>query len=89
MFHFFEDPKRFMLITELCEGGELLEYMQSQKKMESNKAAHIIKQILSAVKFMHQKGYVHRDLKPENVLLERKGDPNNLKLIDFGTAFHF
>jgi serine/threonine protein kinase len=38
---------------------------------------------------MHSKGYVHRDLKPENVLLEKKGDPNNLKLIDFGTAIRF
>ena len=38
---------------------------------------------------MHDKGYVHRDLKPENVLLEKKGDPSNLKLIDFGTALLF
>ena len=28
MFHFFEDSKRYMVITEMCEGGELLDYMQ-------------------------------------------------------------
>jgi serine/threonine protein kinase len=29
---------------------------------------------------------VHRDLKPENVLLEKEGEMDNLRLIDFGTA---
>lgn len=29
---------------------------------------------------------VHRDLKPENVLLEKEGEMDNLRLIDFGTC---
>jgi len=36
---------------------------------------------------MHkEKQIVHRDLKPENVLLEKEGEIDNLRLIDFGTA---
>ena len=28
MYHFFEDPKRYLLVTDLCEGGELLDLMK-------------------------------------------------------------
>ena len=49
-----------------------------------------MKQILSAVCYMHCKGVVHRDLKPENIILEsnKKGDLN-IKIIDFGTSNFF
>jgi len=39
------------------------------------------KQILSAVKYLHQNKIIHRDIKPENILLDKKG---NVKLADFG-----
>lgn len=72
--HWFEDQKRFMIITEISTGGELLDLMQKQKKFESFEAAIILKQVLSAMTFMHvQKQIVHRDLKPENILLEVEG----------------
>jgi calcium-dependent protein kinase len=28
MFHFYEDEKRFMLITEVCKGGDLFNYVE-------------------------------------------------------------
>lgn len=37
---------------------------------------------------MHSKNIMHRDLKPENIMLLRKGDLNNLKIVDFGLATH-
>ena len=72
--HWFEDQKRFMIITEISTGGELLDLMQKQKKFEPFDAAVILKQVLSAMTFMHvEKQIVHRDLKPENILLEVEG----------------
>lgn len=50
------------------------------------KAAEYMKQILSAVVYLHEKNIVHRDLKPENLLLDSKKHDASLKLIDFGTA---
>ena len=48
-------------------------------------AAKVIKQILQAVNYMHDKRIAHRDLKPENILME-SNDPENyeIKITDFG-----
>jgi len=43
-------------------------------------------QALSAIKHIHQLGYVHRDLKPENLLLSSNDEHGNIKLADFGFA---
>jgi len=41
--HFFEDPKRYLLITDVCKGGELFEYISKQGKLDPNEAAICIK----------------------------------------------
>jgi calcium-dependent protein kinase len=48
-----------------------------------------MKQILSSVSYLHDKGFVHRDLKAENLLFENKSEDANLKLIDFGVSTNF
>jgi serine/threonine protein kinase len=42
----------------------------------------ITKQILEALKYVHDEGYIHRDLEPENILLNKQ--EQRIKLIDFG-----
>ncbi|KAF0298863.1 Maternal embryonic leucine zipper kinase [Amphibalanus amphitrite] len=50
-------------------------------RLTEEEARVFFRQIVSAVAYIHHKGYAHRDLKPENLLLD---DDNRLKLIDFG-----
>lgn len=45
-----------------------------------------MRQIFTAVAYLHEHKIVHRDLKPENFLLKTPGDESSIKLIDFGLA---
>ena len=71
-------------------GGNLLEKIQKMKTFNEVQAANVIKQLLLALNFMHQKNIMHRDLKPENILCEDYADAEegeiNIKLTDFGFA---
>lgn len=44
-------------------------------------------QLTDAVALIHSRDIVHRDLKPANIMLTQKnGDPNFVKLLDFGLS---
>ena len=61
----FSDQLHIYMVMELMKGGELLERLQRRHSFTEQQASAIIKQLVSAVSFMHQKNVVHRDLKPE------------------------
>lgn len=74
---------------ELIEGSELLEYAQQTFFIEED-VRSVFKEIVEAVKFIHEKQIAHRDLKLENILVVSDGDDTNtgykIKIIDFGFA---
>ncbi len=88
IFEFYEDKKNFYIITEICEGGELFDQVVKKGSFTENEAANVLKQILSAVNYIHSNNIVHRDLKPENILLDTEKN-NIIKIIDWGTARFF
>jgi calcium-dependent protein kinase len=72
---------------EYCEDGDLFDHLLSCEKYNEEETAKIIKQILSAIRYLHDKNIVHRDLKLENILFENKNAKDlNIKLIDFGLS---
>jgi eukaryotic-like serine/threonine-protein kinase len=76
----------FFLALEFVEGKSLREVI-ALGRLELGRALHIGRQIASALSRAHALKIVHRDLKPENVMLvEREGDPDFVKVLDFGIA---
>jgi calcium-dependent protein kinase len=74
----FEDEFNYYIVMEYCSGGELLNYILSAEMMNENIIANIMKQLLSAVAYCHERGIVHRDLKTENLLIKDAKDINNI-----------
>jgi serine/threonine protein kinase len=58
------------LVTELCAGGELFDYLVEKGRLTEVEGRRIFGELCLAVGYMHDKGVVHRDLKLENVLLD-------------------
>ena len=56
---------------ELMSKGELFDMIHERKRFSECKAAEIMRDVLSAVNYLHKKGIVHRDLKPENILFSQ------------------
>ncbi|EAY03402.1 CAMK family protein kinase [Trichomonas vaginalis G3] len=72
-----------IVVMEYCPNGDLLDYITSKNGLHPTEITEMLKQILSALVYLHSKGIAHRDLKPENIVLDEKF---NLKLIDFGVC---
>ncbi len=73
-------------IMEFLE-GETLATAISRRPLDVIRALHIGAQIASALAAAHGAGVMHRDLKPDNIMLTtRLGDPDFVKLLDFGLA---
>jgi len=86
MYEFFEDEKRYYIVTDICKGGELFDEIVARGKFTERDASMLMKQVLSCINYCHQNHIVHRDLKPENILLEQNKEFDQIKIIDFGTS---
>ena len=89
------------LILEYCNGGSLHntldQYISKYKKPFSEKLVQkIMKNILSGVKYLHDKGIIHRDLKLDNILVKYQNEFERqtlniynaeIKIIDFNISY--
>lgn len=75
-------------VMEHLQGQPLTSLVRNSKKLPSLKLCfHIFSQLCDAMAAAHHEEVVHRDLKPDNIfLIERKGDPYFVKVLDFGIA---
>ena len=67
-------------------GGELFDRIVEKGSYTEKDAADPIKQVLSAVAYMHSEGVVHRDLKPENLLYHSSDEDSKIMISDFGLS---
>lgn len=81
LYHVIQTDEYIFMVMEYAPGGELFDYIVAKDKLKEEEARGFFRQIVSAVAYIHERGYAHRDLKPENLLLD---EDQNIKLIDFG-----
>ena len=100
LFDIKETSQYLYLVTEFCNGGGLsdcLEYYDEKynKPFPENVVQYLMRQIVSALSYLHGKKILHRDIKLDNILVQfdNEEDRKNknmlkatVKLIDFGFA---
>lgn len=79
----FEANNTVYYVMEYMEGGSLDDYIARNQGLKEEEAVQIVKQIGSALSFMHSQGFLHLDLKPSNIMRKESGE---VVLIDFGLS---
>ncbi|GIY32045.1 hypothetical protein CDAR_411361 [Caerostris darwini] len=82
----FETPSEIFLVLELVEGGELQRVLDDEESLGERDAAHLLRQILVGLAFLHEHNIAHLDLKPQNLLLTKPFPEGEVKLCDFGIS---
>ena len=60
---YFEEEDYFYLVFEKANGGPLLGQIQRRVRFSEAEAAKIVRDLASALEFLHCRGIAHRDLK--------------------------
>lgn len=77
---------RHYLVMELLSGRSLGALLDADGPLPPARAIAIVRGIASALGAAHAAGVVHRDLSPSNVFVDVGGEPDRVKLVDFGAA---
>jgi len=79
----FETNDHVYMVLEYLDGVDLFACMKMRnyRLLKEQTIKKVLKQIIDAVLFCHERGVVHRDIKLDNVISDTRG---NIKLIDFG-----
>jgi len=83
----FEEGRHYFLALDLISGGEMFDHLVKMGAYSEADASRLIREIASALAFLHGIGVVHGDMKPENVMLSTNNASDSVvKIVDFGCA---
>lgn len=79
-----ESGDSLYLSFALIRGSDLRAYLRANGPMSPDDAVDVIRQVTSALDYVHENEIVHRDVKPSNIM--RDGRTGHIYLSDFGIA---
>ena len=97
-----ETTQYYYLVMEFCNGGGLSDCLEEYKKKNrkpfpEDVVQYLMKQIMGAMTYLHERHILHRDIKLDNILVNFDSEDDRkkknmlkakVKLIDFGFARH-
>ncbi len=78
-----EDQNFAYIVMEYVEGQELRKLMRERGRFELSDSLEVMRQLLAALGYSHERGVVHRNVKPANVMVF---GGLKIKVMDFGIA---
>ncbi|NDV80092.1 serine/threonine-protein kinase [Dysgonomonas sp. 511] len=82
-----EDQDSLYILTDYVDGFTLTDFIKLNPNYfdDKNNLDKLIKQLLSAISYLHERQILHLDLKPDNILITSIN--HDVKLIDFGFSY--
>lgn len=77
----FQDKTNLYLLMEYMVGGDMFQLLQLWGHISLAPCRFYAAEVLLALEYIHDRGYVYRDLKPENILI---GESGHAKIADLG-----
>ena len=78
---------KLFITMEFLQGETLNVLIEREAPIDLELCFHVLIQVTDALVLIHSNNIIHRDLTPKNIMLiEKDGDPNFVKLLDFGIA---
>ena len=81
LYEIYESRKHIYLITEYCQGKDLIEKIIHKKRFSEEEALLIFFQLLDAFTYMHKMNICHRNVRTEHILFDKNNRP---KIVGFG-----
>lgn len=83
----FEENNTGYYVMDYIDGAPLLNIVNSKGVLSEGDAKRYIRQVASALEYIHKKSITHLDVKPENIMVRKEDDC--AILIDFGLSKHY
>lgn len=84
----FESPEELVMIYDFISGADIFERLSTAEfELNEREIVNYIRQICSALEFLHAQSYGHFDIRPENIVYTTRTS-SNVKIIELGQSRH-